>query len=47
MLFFSNPVAWAGRFDRAQAMTWSDVARIDLIALVDLVASHKWQPFNL
>ena len=47
MLNFSNSRARAGRFDRIQAMRRSNGARINLIALVDLVASHKWQPFIL
>ena len=47
MLIFSNPRACVGRFDRDQAMGWSNVARINLIALVDLVASHKRQPSPL
>ena len=43
MLIFSNPRASVGCFDRAQAWKWSNVARINLIAIVDLVASHKRQ----
>ena len=44
MLIFSNPVACVDYFDSAQATKWANVAMINLIALVDLVASHKRQP---
>ena len=47
MLIFSKPRACVGRFDRDQATKWSNVARINLIALVDLVASHKRQASTL
>ena len=45
MLFFSNPSIRAGRSDRVQDMSFSNGARISLIAFVDSVPSRK--PFNL
>lgn len=47
MLIFSNLRACFGRLYMAQAIKWSNVVRINLIAVVDLVKSYKRQPLTL